>query len=170
MAEDNKFEFVWANEKSFMAALKEARAKVQDLRPAMALIAKDFFESEKSVFQDASGPGPYPDLTERYKKRKIKKWGFAYPVNKASGALMKSVTDSSDQNAIMQVNSTSFLVGSRVPYAAYVQRRRPFLFLGESSPYNTSETRSRIERWKKILRAYVVQSINGKDSKTGPKK
>lgn len=150
------------NQADFLASVRQARQAVGNLAPAMSLIAKDFFSSEKSLFQ-ADGPGQYEDLSARYKKQKLNRWGFIYPVNRASGALMRSVTNPGDSNAIAQVTESSFLVGTRLPYGAAVQKKRPYLFIGPESRYSTGATQGRLQRWDAILKSYVLSKLQRLD-------
>jgi hypothetical protein len=156
MAEKN-FQILWVNEASFLASVRKAREAVGDLTPAMRLITQDFYDSEKSVFE-RKGPGPYEDLKTSYKAEKQRRWGFVYPINRASGRLMQSVTNPSSPDAISKVTATQFIVGTRVPYGIFVQRRRPFLFM-PGSGYDTNQTKNRVQRWSLILKSYVAQTL-----------
>lgn len=154
-----------ANYAKFQEAIARGRAAVQDLTVPLMLIAKDFYRSEKAIFQ-LSGPGQYPDLSPKYKKQKQKRWGRIYPILMASGALRDSVTSGSDKNSISQVvNRTSLIIGTRVEYAAYLQEgtmhmpARPFLFIGPESRYANSEQQGRVGRWMNILNAYVLRAM-----------
>ena len=147
---------------AFQAAIDRAKKASADLRIPLTLIAKDFYKSQKSIFQ-LKGPGQYEDLKPGYKKQKKKAVGFVYPILKRTGALEKSTTDPTDSNAINQIlNKDTLIIGTTVEYAAKHQFGigvpiRPFLFIGPESRYATNEQSGRLGRWNNILSAYILQ-------------
>ena len=79
------------NLKAFQATLTKASKQVADLSFAMGEIARDFYKSEKAIFQLKS-PGGFPDLAESTKKQKTRLGIPLYPILKRSGKLEASVT------------------------------------------------------------------------------
>lgn len=154
------------NERAFNAAIARAKAVTDDLRIPLTLIAKRWFKGNQAIFQLA-GTGKYDDLAESYKKRKQAKWGFTYPILKASGALERSITQATDSNAVSEIiNKDTLLLGTRIEYGIYHQSRdarsrlprRPFLFVGDE-PFAPNESRKNPEIWLNILNDFVVQKL-----------
>jgi phage gpG-like protein len=158
-----------------------------DLTIPLTLIAKSWYQSNKSIFA-LKGPGRYADLSKKpffawwepkgsplrtyylggYKSYKIAKYGFAYPILKATGRLMKSITDPRSPDAINYiVNKNTLVLGTSVPYAIYHQSQeprtkmpyRPFLFVGveQIAPHDLQQ--ARLNTWIQILDNYLEQRI-----------
>ena len=72
--------------------------------PIFTVLAKQFRKSKRAHFMLKS-PGGYIDLNPIYKKHKNREWGFAYPILKASGAMMRSVINASDSDAFTKIYS-----------------------------------------------------------------
>jgi hypothetical protein len=149
-----------SNLAEFREALANAKRSVDDLTEPLNAIANDWFKSERGSFSYA-GPGPYRDLTRRYKAEKKRSVGAVYPILVRSGRLRRSMTDRSSGDAVGTVENKKVLVlDSRVPYARFVQDYRPFFFIGPEAPqYATAEQAARPERWRKILNAYVLRQM-----------
>ncbi len=151
------------NDRRFREQLARAKEAVGDLRIPLNLVAKDFFKSQAAIWKN-KGPGRYPDLSPGYKKAKKSKWGFIYPILRASGALERSMTDPKDPNAIAEIiNRDTLLLGTRVSYGIYAQQGSPlrkFLFIGPEAPsFATSEQMGRLERWNNILNSHVLRVL-----------
>ena len=152
------------NDRDFQEALRRAASKVSDLRIPLKLIAQDWFDSNAAIFS-LSGPGQYPDLSEKYKRAKQRDWGFVYPILKASGLLEKSLTNINDPNAIANFQGKQAIeLGTSVPYGVHHQYgtkkmpMRKFLFIGPESQFNSKgRVAGRLERWKSILFDFVTQ-------------
>ena len=63
------------------------------------------------------------------------------------------------------INKQALIIGSNVPYFKYHQRgtgrmpMRKALFIGpESTQWGTADTTGRLDRWQKILAAYVAEA------------
>lgn len=162
------------NEQKFIDAIRKAKEAVGDLRIPLTLIAKDFYKSEKAIFQ-LKGPGQYQDLVLATKTRKQAVYGRIYPILYATGRLKNSVLNPKDVDAINEIiNRDTLLLGTRVPYAPYHQHgtskmaSRPFFFIGPEAPaYATSDMKGRPERWLNILREYVLQKIEFGEKQNG---
>jgi phage gpG-like protein len=174
------------NDMKFRKAVAAARDAVKDLTIPLTLIAKDFFKSERAIFQ-LSGPGLYPDLSTKpffafweqgelrreypggYKEYKQAKAGFVYPILKLSGALERSLTDPTDSNAVnFIVNKNTLIVGTRLQYAIYHQSDAPrtkiplrkMLFVGPEAPrWAVGDQVGRLERWLGILNGFLEQKM-----------
>lgn len=144
-------------QRTFSAAVDRARTDVLDLTIPLRLILEDFYRSNRATFEKR-GAGGYEDLSDKYKARKRRQVGFVYPILVRSGALRGSATNSKDRNAYSRIiNRSAIEFGSRLPYAAAVQSRRPFMFFGPEYPkIASSEQTQRLERWVKILEEHVV--------------
>ena len=156
------------NDESFRRALQRTKDKVADLTIPLTLIAKDFYKSQRAIFQ-LSGPGQYEDLADSTKEQKQKEVGFIYPILKRSGALADSTTKPVDPNAINEiVNKDTLIIGTKVPYGVFHQSDAPrsklplrkFLFIGPEAPqFATSEQKGRLQRWLGILDGYMDEVI-----------
>jgi hypothetical protein len=146
----------------FKRAIDEAKKNVGDLTVPLRAIAEDFYASERGLFEQP-GPGGYSDLSKTYKIQKKRDIGAVYPILVRSGLLKRSVTKQNDPNAFMRINERSvLLIGSTLPYAGAVAKKRPYLFIGpEASRFATSEQISRLDRWLAIMREHVL-SVMGK--------
>lgn len=128
--------------------LARAREVVSDMRPLFKEISRLMRQSRKAIFK-LKGPGQYPDFQGKkgesgktpYQDFKIKKYGFAYPLLKATGRLEKSITEIGGENiSIITANSLTF--GTTVPYGVFHQSDAPrskiplrkFLFIGPEAP------------------------------------
>ncbi len=157
------------NLSAFRATLKKAAKQVSDLSFPMGEIARDFYKSEKAIFQLKS-PGGFPDLAESTKRQK-RRLGFPeYPILKRSGRLEKSVTSPSAPGSHLRLGKTFVEIGSTVPYGIFhnsdLPRRkiphRKFFFLGpESREFGAKkEFGGRPVRWKNIVEYYVKAELD----------
>jgi phage gpG-like protein len=170
------------NDKAFRERIEKAFEETGDLRIPFSLIAKDFYKSEKAIFQ-LSGPGKYPkfkgEKNEKtgltaYESFKKRQYGFTYPLLKASERLMDSVTSSTHKDSVLQISKASLIIGTTVEYANFHQQDNPdlgnkvmptrkFLFIGPEAPENVPATRGRLDRWLKILDRHISQVTGGKN-------
>lgn len=157
-----------ANDAEFQAQIDAAIAKVNDLRIAFALIAKDWRRSNIAQFSLKSG-GQYPPLSAHYAAEKRKRFGNS-PILVATGRLRDSVTGSGNGDSILQISKNLLIMGTRTPYGVYHQsdlpRRkiplRKFLFIGPEAPKSAdSQITGRLERWTNILNAEVQRQLEG---------
>jgi phage gpG-like protein len=156
------------NLNKFRATLKKAADKVSDLSFAMGEIARDFYKSEKAIFQLKS-PGGYPDLAESTKRQKKRLGVPLYPILKRSGKLEASVTSPSAPGSHLKIGKTFVEIGSTIPYANFhnsdLPRRkipqRKFFFLGpESRQFGANRAfGGRPVRWKNIVEGYVKAEL-----------
>lgn len=161
-----KYDF--ENRKRFKAAIDRARKKVGDLRFPMGEIARDFYESEKFLFQLKS-KGGFADLKPATKNTKLRTVGFVYPILKRTGKLEKSITKAGSPGNITIINRSSVVVGSKVSYAPYHQEgtkvipQRRFVFIGpESRAFNQKDRQKkggRLTRWTNIIEVYVQRVL-----------
>lgn len=187
------FSYIIENDKIFRAALERARAEVKDLTVPLKNIARDFYKSQKAIFQLKS-EGQYPDLggfdpgrevwpggptrREHYKAQKKRKYGFVYPLLKATGRLEKSLTDGDSGEAVNQiVNKDTLYLGTEVPYGIFHQSDEPrskiplrkFLFIGpEASQFAKGPLAGRPERWLNIMNDYVLMKMGVPREGRGP--
>ena len=162
------------NDAKFKRLLSEASAAVEDLRIPFGLISMDFYKSQKAIFS-LKGPGQYPDFKKdpktgesKYKKWKLEKFGFDYPLLFRTGALGKSVMEPTAPGSIHKITKLSLTIGTAVDYGVYHQSDDPrnkiplrkFLFIGpEAQRFATSEQMGRLERWMGILNDYVIKRL-----------
>lgn len=166
-------------------ALERAAKESSDLRIPFAQINKDFLKSRKAIFVLTSA-GQYPDLSTRpffawweegslkrqydggYKEFKKAKYGFDYPILKATGRLEKSVTEQSSPDNISRIFPLSLEMGSKVEYLEYHQSDAPrkklplrkVLFIGpESKKYSNSEISGFPERVLNTLNSYTLRVL-----------
>lgn len=174
------------NDERVASALRRAAQVSSDLKVPFAMIARDFQKSRKAIFA-LSSAGQYPDLStkpffawwekddnlrrqydEGYKEYKKAKFGFSYPILKATGRLEKSVTDRSDPENITTIGPLMLEMGTRTPYAVYHQSDEPrsriplrkFLFVGpESKKFANSEISGFPERVLNTLNSFVLRQL-----------
>lgn len=160
------------NDRVFRNALSDALKMVGTLKIPFNLISKDFYKSEQSIF-NLKGPGQYPDFKNgdksKYKKIKIKKYGFAYPLLKANGALANSLLSSTAQGSILDIKDTYMVIGTNIDYGKYHQSDAPrkkiplrkFLFIGpEASRFATNDQMGRLNRWVGYINEYVKAKLS----------
>lgn len=166
------------NDRIFSRALARVRATTNDLTIPLTLISKDFYRSERAIFQLAS-EGKYPDLKQATKNYKQLNFGFIYPILKRTGRLAKSLTDATAGEAINVIsNKKSLVIGTRVPYGIYHQSDKPrlkiplrkFLFIGPEAPsFANDDQMGRLERWANTMNDYVLQKIEQQGFKVNQK-
>lgn len=180
------------NDKRFIQTLKDASEIVSDLRIPFGLISRDFYRSELSIFK-LKGPGLYPpfknsarasslgggvglgakkgsevDITKSpYQRKKLKKFGFDYPLLVATGRLAASITTPNAPGSLLSITKLSMVIGTTVPYGIYHQSdaprskipQRKFVFIGPEAPrFATSQQQGRLERWTGYIESYVIKS------------
>lgn len=136
------------NEIIFRNAIKRVQKSVGDLKIPFALIASDWFKSNKSIFA-LKGPGGYPPFKNSiaytkisaktgrpygsavttnkspYQIHKIKTYGFDYPLLRARGILEQSVTQIGSDRSVYENDGKGLLIGSKVPWGIFHQSDRP---------------------------------------------
>lgn len=188
------FSYTVENDRLFKQAIDRALLEVNDLKLPFNQIAFDWYKSQKAIFQLKS-QGKYPDFKGKkvgemwsqgenarphrrtrnpsmtpYQNYKFKKYGFDYPLLKATGRLEGSVTDSKNPETIFINTGTGIVLGSQVPYGIYHQSDsarakiplRKFIFIGPEAPsFATSEQMGRPERWLNIINNYILKKMGG---------
>lgn len=156
-------------DKNLNKTIEIALRRCDDLTIPFTLMVQSWFKSNRAIF-DLKGPGQYDDINDLYKVRKQKKYGFVYPILKASGKLADSITKPGDPNSIDYIiNKNSLILGSRIPYGKHHQYgapranlpKRPWILIG-SEQTAPKEINKRRELWIKLLSDYVKQSIGVK--------
>ena len=149
-------------DKEFQAAIQKAKKDLGDLTIPFTLMTQSWFKSNRAIFS-LGGPGKYADLSESYKPVKAKKWGFTYPILKASGALANSITVPGDTNSIAQIiNKRTLILGSKIEYGKHHQfgtnkmPARPWILMGaeQTAP---EEINRRREAWIAMLTDFINQ-------------
>ncbi|GAF89371.1 unnamed protein product, partial [marine sediment metagenome] len=159
------------NDKAFRRRLDLVLDKTGSLKIPFKLISFDFYKSQKSIFNLKSA-GKYPEINPKYATAKYKKVGFVYPLLKRTGALMRSVTDPNDSNALLDIKDTYMFIGTNVrnkkgvDYPKFHQSDesrskiplRKFMFIGPEAPrFATDEQIGRANRWKGILQEFLIK-------------
>jgi hypothetical protein len=163
------FSYSVDNDRRFREAVAKAAAQIGDLTIPLTLISQDFYKSERAIFS-LQGPGQYPPISPKYAKAKLRRYGFIYPLLKASGRLATSMLDPTDGDAINFIDrgGTRLTIGTTVPYGIYPQSDAPrqkqplrkFLFIGpEAAQFATSEQMGRLQRWLGIVNDYTVKKL-----------
>jgi len=170
----------------FGRAINIAIKEVGDLRAPFGLIKESWFKGNMSIFPEKrGGPGKYADLSEKYKRRKEKAIGSAYPILRGfvkpkggaarkSGRLARSMTVPNSKGAISTVtNKRTLTLGTQVKnkkgvlYPEYLHfgtskmPARPLLLLG-AEQVAPSQINKRVENWVKMISDYVIQKSPGK--------
>jgi hypothetical protein len=178
--------YVVDNDRRFREALSEASKTVVDFRIPFGLISRDFYRSEQAIFK-LKGPGLYPPFKKseekfdprtgrripgdgaksRYQLRKLKKYGFDYPLLVATGRLAASLLGPSNAGSINRITKLSLTIGTSVDYGIYHQSDearkviplRKFIFIGPEAPrFANSDQQGRAERWFGYIRDHVVNT------------
>lgn len=167
------------NDRLFQVSIDKAFVEVKNLKQPFTAIAKDFYKSQRAIFELTTS-GKYPDFKgekknglTKYQSYKISKNyqgvnGSGYPLLKATGKLERSVTDPSSSFAILEIEKTFLKIGTSVPYANYHQQDNPdlgnrkmptrkFLFIGPESKFANDDQRGRLDRWTKTINSYVLK-------------
>jgi len=171
MVGKNKFGFKVDPVGAFKKALIRAQKRSNDLRRPFKLITDSFYKTNKALFPEKGSYGPdvFEDLSENYKREKDKKLGFIYPILTATGRLGESLTDPQDRDTVALVvdNKKSLLLGTKVPYAGWLQLgtkfmpARPFLVVGtEKGEWAKSlHIERRKKAWMEILEDHCRGSL-----------
>lgn len=158
-------------DKRLQKALDRALKNVSDLTIPYQLMAKEWFRGNRFIFDPGrKGPGKYKDLTPRYKKAKNKKYGFIYPILRASGKLADSMIDPTNPDSVnVIVNKKTLILGTKAqsedgaPYPIYLQAgtrkmaSRPFVLLGGEQVSPPAINRRR-KAWIRLLNDYIYQT------------
>ena len=156
--------------KRLQRSLVQASKSIDDLSVPLSEIANRFYKSKEYMFtnlktKDYIGHGA--DLTEGYKpiKRKLTKKlankSFIYPILLLTGRLKKSITKRGDNENITIVRKKSLTLGTKVPYASYLDKgtknmkKRPFLYWGPESLRTSREPNTKA-LFKNIARTLFV--------------
>jgi len=159
------------NDKKFQAAIERAKAVTNDLRVPLNLIAKDFYRSQKTIWQLKS-PGQYPDLAQSTKDKRIKDLQPFYPILKRSGALEAAASTQGARGNVTRIFENRVLTmgveSAMLPYAVFHQSNRPrtkipqrkFVFIGpEAKRFADSDQVGRLERWLNTLNSFVLKKL-----------
>lgn len=154
------------NDAEFRAAIEAAGEKVGDLRFAFKEISRDWFKSNKSIF-NLKGSGLFPPLNEKYAAQKKKKFP-ASPIMVRSGRLRDSISGRPNADSIVRIGKLSLIMGTTVPYGIFHQSDAPrsriplrkFLFIGAEAPRTApSRVTGRQERFLKILELEIERKL-----------
>lgn len=168
---DNQFEWSLINHKEIYDRLDKMGKVTGDFRIPFTLIANDFYKSQRKIFM-LKGPGRYVDLTPKYKKRKKKEVGFAYPILLKTGRLANSTLGPSNRDSVFSLTRNSLVMGSSTPYGIYHQSdafprrkipQRKFIFI-DGGPGDKAQdgVNGRRERWLNIIQSHVNQIVLGR--------
>ena len=148
------------NFEAFRKLLTKAGREVDSLAPVLREWSTRFMESRKFIFDPArKGPGQYKDLSPAYKRFKIRRYGFAYPILLRTGVLAESITQKGSDN-ILIIGKKNLVIGSRVEYAAPVQALRTFLFWGPESRFaGLRQVRETNEQLAFMLYRYIERAM-----------
>jgi len=165
-----------ANDREFAAAIRKSQKKSSDLRIPFALVADDFYTSEKAIWQLGSR-GRYPDLADSTKADRRRRGQPLYPILRRTGKLERSMTNPRDTNAIIVIGRKVLVIGTKatvktrkgnVPYPIFHQLGtksipiRKFLFIGPESSFSlggspVNSQKGRLVRWLRILKDNTVE-------------
>jgi len=163
------------NDKEFAASIDKALRTVSDLRFAFGEIARDWFKSNKTIFS-LQGSGLFPPLNPVYARVKENRAGRRLPImvgakigGGESGELRDSVTKLRDPNAIVRIDKTSLVMGTKVKHGIFHQSDRPrtllpqrkFLFIGPEAPSSAgSRITGRLQRFKAIIENEIQSQLD----------
>jgi len=154
------------NDAKFKAQIENAINQVGDLRFAFGEIGRDWFKSNKAIF-NLKGSGQYPDLSEPYATRKQRTHPNK-PIMVRSGRMRDSITGRPNKDSVLRIGKSAMVMGSKVPYMIFHQSDEPreviplrkVLFLGAEAPRSApSEVTGRTERFLKIIELEVERKL-----------
>jgi len=156
------YQYEIVNEKSVNAQIDGALRFVKDLSPAFVTMKNDWFKNNRRVFSLKS-KGEYKDLTKATKAYKLRRWGVIYPILKGFGRLEMSLTLENSGEDVVDIQKTSLVLGTTVPYAIYHQATpesshkripfRPFIFNARVGGKHYQEQGARFTR---ILQTHIT--------------
>lgn len=175
--------YIVQNDKDFQAAIDRLAKSTDDFRIPFGLISREFYKTNKKIFQLKS-KGLYPPLggfnynrltpsgktrQKEAEEQKQSEVGFIYPLLVRTGALASSMTNPSDPKAIKLIGKQYLELGTAVEYGVYHQSDRPrskipqrkFLFI-DGGPLERSigaSTSGRRETWLNIINQYILDEI-----------
>ena len=159
-------------EKRLTKAILKASKKVEDLTVPLTLMTREWYKSNRSIFDKRrKGPGKYEDLSPKYKIIKEAKYGFTYPILRASGRLAESMTSPQSPESINRIiNKKALELGTSTPYASYLHfgtkkmPARPLALIG-AEQVAPKLINQRLENWVKLMEDWVYQVTSGKEGK-----
>lgn len=159
---------VWheIDREKFDSRLRKLLKRTDDLSPAFLTIGHMFRQSRKTIF-DLRSPGGYQDLSKKYKPRKQKRWGFAYPILKASGSMEKSIINRGNKYNIDIPKKKELTLGSKHPILKYhnadgprkkIPQRKVIFWSAESrNAQKTRPTNTFGDRAIKTIREFILR-------------
>lgn len=158
---------------AFRRDIKRISKGVDDLRPALLQVKKQWYQGNKSIFA-LSGPGKYPELSSSYAKRKSREVGSIYPLLRGRNKrIEKAITKPSNENAYSKVFKKDVELGvqktSDFPYAFSIHYgskkqnipARPYVLLGVEQ-VATKDQRKKTKVYLDLIGDYVLQVSEGK--------
>jgi len=176
--------------KDFTNAINRALKQTGNLTTPLKLMARQWYKGNRSIFDvNRKSKGRYKDLSEKpftvyweapesglndfyeggYKEFKERKFGFVYPILRATGHLAASMTVPNHPNSVNYIINKSILVlGTNVtskkgaPYGIWLQTgtkkmpARPYVLIGGEQTA-TPEINKRREVWLETLHDWVMQ-------------
>lgn len=133
-------------------------AEIDDLKPLFLLLANDFYKDEQRIFK-LKGPGKYPDLSDKYKIAKRRTYGFVYPILKAEGDLMGSLTNPSHPNAVRVINEKQALLGTSDPKARFHASTEPRRVIPYRPIWEIDTDSILGKRWRDTTDAYFEKML-----------
>lgn len=164
--------------KQFDKDIKKIARGVEDLRPALLQVRKQWYQGNNSLLT-LNGPGKYQDLApsgntkSNYKETKERTLGFAYPILLgATGELLDSVTREDSPHAYSKVTKKDIELGTaptgELQKYAFAQQfgskkqnipARPYVLLGIEQ-VATKDQKQKTKVYLDLIADYVEQVSN----------
>lgn len=169
MVEKAGISFDTSEMNSLSTKIDKLRKRVTDLRPAFEQMSVDFYKQQKVLFRSGKRTF-YDDLKEKTKQRKLRMYGFTYPILFAEGNLASSLLNRGDANAVNVIRKDEFMIGTNVEYAVYhhskeqPRNKLPRRPLWQDVPKAISSAKASDRmffRWKRILETYMEKAAKG---------
>jgi len=137
--------------------IRAVKDSVKSMKPGFELIAKDFYETEKSQFAGSGsfeGNKPWVGLSDIYKAWKDRHFP-GQPILTLHGNLRDSLTKKGAPGNIHRISDMSFEIGTGIEYAIYHQKGtskmlpRPPIWLTEAEK----------RRWGALLKRSLGKRI-----------
>ena len=155
---------------NFSKYLRDAIKSVKDLRIPLELIRESWFKSNRAIFALKSNGG-WPDLTTAYKKQKLAKFGFVYPMLQREGLLRQALTIPGNENSVSKIiERRTINLGvdeEKVPYFSHLNwgtkrglKPRPYILLGaEQVAPRDPAFNTRVKVWQRMITDYVIDVV-----------
>lgn len=159
-------------QKEFQKSIAKTSKGIEDIRPALNQVKKQWYQGNKSIFALQSA-GKYEELSLKYEKAKVKELGFDYPLLRGKyKRIENAITKEDDKHAYSKVSKKNIELGvvksEEFPYAFSIHYgskkqnipARPYVLLGVEQ-VSTPEISKKPKVYLEIIQDYIVELSRG---------